>query len=232
MYNLPIPCVILARKNSKGLKDKNIKKLNGISLIEHSILYAKKSKLVSDIIVSTDDLRIKKISEKYKCFTIYPRPKKFSQDFSKSEPAIKHALENFIKIKGKIDIYAYLQVTEPVRPKNMLDKCIKNLIINKSIESSFAGFLMHKNFWIKRQKKFIKLNKSKIDFLPRQKRQEIYREDSGISLASRYSLIRKGIRVGKKIKIEEYEGIEGLIDIHTKQDILIANKVFKILNKF
>ena len=70
MYNLPIPCVILARKNSKGLKDKNIKKLNGISLIEHSILYAKKSKLVSDIIVSTDDLRIKKISEKYKCFTI------------------------------------------------------------------------------------------------------------------------------------------------------------------
>ena len=75
MYNLPIPCVILARKNSKGLKDKNIYKLNNLSLVEHSIIYAKKSKLVSDIIVSTDDIRIKRISEKYKCFTIFPRPK-------------------------------------------------------------------------------------------------------------------------------------------------------------
>ena len=123
-----------------------------------------KSKLVSDIIVSTDDIRIKRISEKYKCFTIFPRPKKFSQDFSKSEPAIKHALENFIKRKGKIDIYAYLQVTEPIRPKNILDKCIKNLVKNKSIESSFAGYVMHKNFWIKKQNKYLKLNKSKSIF--------------------------------------------------------------------
>ena len=137
MYNLPIPCVILARKNSKGLKDKNICKLNNLTLIEHSIIYAKNSKLVSDIIISTDDIRVKKISEKYKCFTIFPRPERLSRDFSKSEPAIKHALENFIKIKGKIDIYAYLQVTEPIRPKNILDRCIKNLIKNKSIESSF-----------------------------------------------------------------------------------------------
>ena len=228
MYNLPIPCVILARKNSKGLKDKNIYKLDNLSLVEHSIIYAKKSTLVSDIIVSTDDIRIKRISEKYKCFTIFPRPKKFSQDFSKSEPAIKHALENFIKTKGKIDIYAYLQVTEPIRPKNILDKCIKNLIKNKSLESSFAGYVMHKNFWIKKQKKYLKLNKSKVNFLPRQNRQKIYREDTGISLASRYSLIKKGIRVGKKIKIEEYQGIAGLVDIHSKQDILIANSFLKI----
>ena len=82
MYNLPIPCVILARKNSRGLKDKNIRKLNNLTLIEHSIIYAKNSKLVSDIIISTDDIRVKKISEKHKCFTIFPRPKRLSNDFS------------------------------------------------------------------------------------------------------------------------------------------------------
>ena len=230
MYNLPIPCVILARKNSRGLKDKNIRKLNNLTLIEHSIIYAKNSKLVSDIIISTDDIRVKKISEKHKCFTIFPRPKRLSNDFSKSEPAIKHALKYFIKIKGKIDIYAYLQATEPIRPKNILDRCIKNLIKDKSIESSFAGYVMHKNFWINKHNKNFRLNKSKIDFLPRQKRQKIFREDTGISLASRYSLIKKGIRVGKKIKIEEYDGIPGLIDIHSKQDILIANKIFRFIN--
>ena len=151
MYSLPIPCVILARKNSKGLKNKNIKLLNGTTLVEHSILYAKKSKLVSHIIVSTDDKKIHNIAVKHKCISVFPRPKKFSSDNSRSEPAIKHALENFIKKFGKIDIYAYLQVTEPFRPKNILDKCIQNLISKNSIESSFAGFIQHKNFWIKKK---------------------------------------------------------------------------------
>ena len=63
-------------------------------------------------------------------------------------------------------------MTEPIRPKNILDKCIKNLIKNKSLESSFAGYVMHKNFWIKKQKKYLKLNKSKVNFLPRQNRQK------------------------------------------------------------
>ena len=170
-----IPCIILARKNSKGLKSKNIKKLNNLSLIEHSILYAKKSRLISHIIISTDDIKVYKISKKYGCFTIFPRPKKYSQDGSRSEPAIRHALDLFAKAKGKIDIYAFLQVTEPLRPKYILDRCIQNLIKNKKIDSSFAGYIMHKNFWALRKGIFKKLNFSKIDHKPRQNRESIFR---------------------------------------------------------
>ena len=129
------------------------------------------------------------------------KTKKILTRFFKIGASNQTCARKFHKTKGKIDIYAYLQVTEPIRPKNILDKCIKNLIKNNSIESSFAGYVMHKNFWIKKQKKYLKLNKSKINFLPRQNRQKIYREDTGISLASRYSLIKKGIRVGKKLKL-------------------------------
>ena len=76
MYKLPIPCVILARKNSKGLKNKNRQKLNGISLLEHSILYAKKSKFVSHIIVSSDDIKIHKIALKMNCYINFTKTKK------------------------------------------------------------------------------------------------------------------------------------------------------------
>lgn len=227
MYKLPIPCVILARKNSKGLKNKNRQKLNGISLLEHSILYAKKSKFVSHIIVSSDDIKIHKIALKMNCYSIFPRPRKFSNDSARSEPAIKHALDCFIKDFGKIDIYAYLQVTEPLRPKKILDKCIINLIKNRKLESSFAGYVMHKNFWVFK-KKFFKINSSSINYLPRQKRQTIFREDTGIALASRYHLIKKGLRVGKKVKVEPYDGIEGLVDIHDKNDLILAKKISSI----
>ncbi len=228
MYKAPIPCVILARKNSQGLKNKNIHKLQNKTLIEHSIIYAKKSKLISHVVVSTDDKRIFNIAKKYSCFCIYPRPKKYSDNFSRSEPAIKHALEKFTKTFGPIDIYAYLQVTEPLRPKEILDKCIKNLLLNKKIESSFAAYVYHKNFWIYKNG-LKKVNKNHRDYMPRQKRTKIYREDTGVALASRYKLIKKGIRVGSKVKLVPYEGLYGLIDIHNKQDFLLAKKISNIL---
>ena len=51
MNNLAI---IPARSGSKGLKDKNIKLLNGKPLMAYSIDAAKKSGIYSHILVSTD----------------------------------------------------------------------------------------------------------------------------------------------------------------------------------
>ena len=51
---MSVVAIILARKNSKGLKNKNIKLLNGKPLIYHSIDILQKSRLINDIIVSSD----------------------------------------------------------------------------------------------------------------------------------------------------------------------------------
>ncbi len=224
MQHYFIPCVILARKGSKGLKRKNTFLLNSKPLISYTIEYALKSKLITHILVSTDDLSVAKIANKYnKCHVIYPRPKKLSGDMSKSEPALKHALKYFEKNFGDFEIFAYLQVTEPFRPKGILDKCINNLLKNKNLQSSFAGYVFHKNFWERTKKKFSKINKkSKRDYLPRKIRSEVLREDTGVALASRYSLIKKGIRVGKNVKIEKYQTMHGLVDIHSSNDIRLA----------
>ena len=47
--------IILARKGSKGLKNKNRLKINGKSLVEITIDNAKKSKFLDDIIFSSND---------------------------------------------------------------------------------------------------------------------------------------------------------------------------------
>ena len=47
--------LINARGGSKGIPRKNIKKLNGKPLINWTIEEALKSKLLSDVIVSTED---------------------------------------------------------------------------------------------------------------------------------------------------------------------------------
>ena len=51
--------IIPARGNSKSIKLKNIVNLNGKPLIEYTINAAKRSKQIDDLIVSTDNKKIK-----------------------------------------------------------------------------------------------------------------------------------------------------------------------------
>ncbi len=219
-----VPCFILARKNSKGIKGKNTILLNGIPLILHTINYVKKCKLVSDIVISTDDPKIAKISDKYKCFTIFPRPKKLSNDLASTESALKHALIIYENKKKKVDVIAYVQITEPFRPKGILDNCIDKLIKDKKVDSCFAAYEQHKNFWIKKSKKILRLSKYEERYLRRQIKKPVLREDTGIALATRARLIKLGERIGKNVKYIGYNNPEFNVDINTLQDLKFAKK--------
>ena len=61
MYkNKKIFCIILARKNSKGLKNKNLKKIKNKPLIWYPLNAAKKSKYVDDIYFNSDCKKMSK----------------------------------------------------------------------------------------------------------------------------------------------------------------------------
>ena len=57
--------VIIARKNSRRLKNKNILQISKIKLIEFTIIAAIKSKKFHQIVVSSDDERILNLKKKY-----------------------------------------------------------------------------------------------------------------------------------------------------------------------
>tara|TARA_Y100000816_G_C25975753_1_gene509349 strand:+ start:106 stop:777 length:672 start_codon:yes stop_codon:yes gene_type:complete len=220
-----IPCFILARKNSKSIKRKNLKKLSGKTLIEITIKYLKKSKLIDDIVISTDDKAIAKISKKNKCFTIYPRPKVLCSDTATTESALRHALKIYENRFGKTNIITYAQVTEPFRPKDIMDKCIKTLIKNKKVDSCFASFKQKKNFWTMKNNFLIRITPLKERFKPRQIKKPIYREDTGIALATKSKFIRKGERIGKKVKCIPFENPIYNVDINNIDDFNLAKKL-------
>jgi CMP-N-acetylneuraminic acid synthetase len=60
--NIKAIVVIPAKSNSNRLPNKNISKINGKTLIEHSIDYAKSSKYVKEIFVSSDATHIEDIA--------------------------------------------------------------------------------------------------------------------------------------------------------------------------
>jgi CMP-N-acetylneuraminic acid synthetase len=223
-----LPCFIFARKGSKGLKNKNRINFLNKPLIQHTINHAKNSKFINKIIISTDDKEIYKIALKNNCDVIYPRSKLLSNDRATSVEVLKDAVKFCEKKFGKFDIYTYLQVTEPLRPINIIDKCILNLKKNKNLNSSFAGYEVKSNFWIKNKKSYNLIVPNSETKKPRQKRKKIFREDCGVGLASRRDALKNSSKVfSKPFKIVSYNGVRGLIDIHTKEDLILAEILVK-----
>ena len=73
-----ITCIIPARSGSKRIKNKNLKIFFGQPLIYYSIKLALKSKIFSDVIVSTDSKRIARIAKKLGASVPFFRSKKNS----------------------------------------------------------------------------------------------------------------------------------------------------------
>ena len=61
--NKSLLTIILARKGSRRILNKNLRKIGKNSLVETTIKFALKLKNYSDVILSTDDLRIIKIAK-------------------------------------------------------------------------------------------------------------------------------------------------------------------------
>ena len=89
-----ILAVIPARGGSKGIKYKNLLKLNKRSLIEIAIKEAKKSKYITKIIFSSDSNKIIKEAKKFTKVE-FIRPKRYSTDKASSYDVAKHALKWF-----------------------------------------------------------------------------------------------------------------------------------------
>ena len=93
--------IIPARKNSKGVVNKNIKLIRGKPLIYYTIREAKKSKIITDLIISSDSKIVEKISNKYKLNDFKIRPSRLATDTSTIDKTIKYELKRMEKLKKK-----------------------------------------------------------------------------------------------------------------------------------
>ena len=123
---MKILCFIPARKNSKGIKNKNLIKLKNKPLIYYTLKTSKQIKNVYRFL-STDSKKIKNYADKYLENKIdYLRPSKIAKDNSSLYLAIKHGLDWLKKNKSlEFDAILVLQPTTPVRKISDLNKAIK-----------------------------------------------------------------------------------------------------------
>lgn len=141
--------IIPARGGSKGIKRKNLQYVNGLPLIERSIRTALRS-TADLIIVSTDDLDIMILAEKYKGIIIHRRSKKSSQDDSSTESVLLEVIRDLGQDWDKESSIGFIQVTSPFLSYEIIDKGFELSKRNLSVfsASSFHGLVwQNKESW-------------------------------------------------------------------------------------
>ena len=91
-------CIIPARGGSKRIPRKNIKDFLGKPIIAYSIEAAIKSNLFDEVMVSTDDQAISKISKKLGASVPFIRSDKNSGDFSTTFDVLEEVIKNYKEI--------------------------------------------------------------------------------------------------------------------------------------
>ena len=131
---------IPARAGSKKIKDKNIKKLNGLPLIYYPLNTAKKLKFIKKIIFSSDSKKYHKIANKYANIESHFRSSKTSKDFSTDYEVFKEYVVHKIKNKEKIpEFFLHLRPTTPLREVSTLKKIYHYFLKNKKKFSSLRS---------------------------------------------------------------------------------------------
>ncbi len=126
--------VITARSGSKGLKDKNIKRLHGKPLMAYSIEAAHMSECFDCIHVSTDSEEYAQIAKEYGAEVPFLREEELASDSADCWDAVRDVLCKYEKMGQKFDRVMLLQPTSPLRTAGDIQNAF-SLIEEKNAEA-------------------------------------------------------------------------------------------------
>jgi len=221
-------CIIPARGGSKGLPNKAMLPVGGKPLIVHSIEHALQSGVCNRVLLTTDSEEIRAIGMKAGAWAPFLRSADLAQDLTPTEPVLKDALERAEALDGPFDIVVFLQPTDIFRKPEWIRQAVEKLRTDPTLESVFVVSKTHKNFWIRDANgKPKRVYDWMAIYGPRQTRQPLYREDTGLASAIRSSLIKAGRRTGDRVEFIETGDPATSIDIHTAFDLYLAEQALE-----
>tara|TARA_B100000886_G_scaffold339535_1_gene305301 strand:- start:13129 stop:13851 length:723 start_codon:yes stop_codon:yes gene_type:complete len=217
--------VIPARGGSKGIKNKNMRKISNIPLVGHAINFAKSSKKVKKIYVSSDSNAIYNYVKNRKVNFIL-RPKRLSTDKIMPDASVVHAIKEIDKNNIGFKYVVFIQSTSLLRKNKDLENAIKKFE-KYQYDSLFSGVNLHSMIW--------KLSKNKIrplnfNIKKRLMRQDIKNktilENGSFYITKRSIWLKKKQRCWGKIGFYEMNPLS-ILEVDSKKDLETTRNILK-----
>ena len=229
MINLAI---IPARSGSKGLKDKNIKLLNGKPLMAYTIEAAIQSKMFDEVMVSTDSEEYADIAKRNGAKVPFMRCSELSNDIASSWDVVRDVLDRYREAGKVFDTVALLQPTSPLRTAEDIIEGYK--LMNDKSANSVIGVceVDHSPLWMNTLPEDNSMGNfinPKVVGLPRQELEKYYRINGAIYIIKTEYLLK----IDNIYKYKSYALIMdrmNSIDIDQDIDFILAESILK--NRF
>ena len=138
--------VIPARGGSKGVPAKNLAPVGGVPLVARAVRECRASRLVTDVVVSTDDTRIAAVAREAGAEVVL-RPAAIAGDTATSEAAVLHAMDAHEALHGSpVDVVLLVQCTSPFIVREDVDGVVK-AITDKGADTAHTVAPFHGFVW-------------------------------------------------------------------------------------
>jgi CMP-N-acetylneuraminic acid synthetase len=215
--------VIPARRGSKGLPLKNLRLLDGVPLIVHSIRAALAASGVTTVVVSTEDEEIAGIAEAHGA-TVVKRPAELATDTAQNNAVVRHAIE----ARGAVEkVVVLLQPTSPLRTAAQIDACIAAVFDGAKSAMTITEVDHHPGKAVIIDHELIEPFTSDADMeAQRQAMREVYRQNGAV-----YAIGVADFLAQDRFYLRPCRGVlvprEDSIDIDSEIDLMLAELILK-----
>ena len=221
-FNMKVSAIIPARAGSERIEDKNIHPFLGVTLIENKIKQLSLCEHVDEIVVGTNDCRVKDICKNYDVILLN-REDKFCDEQSST---VNEMIYDMVS-RTEADVILWSHCTNPLINSEIYDKAIlKFLSSEPHYDSLLSVTKIQNHLWHRTKSGYIPLNYS-----PNSKSHPIsdqleplYFQDGGIFIQRKSSAILNSYFFGSRpflFKLDPYISI----DVNEPQDIVIAESL-------
>ena len=219
--------VVIGRAGSKGLPRKNALPVAGVPMIARTIRFARASRSIGRVVVSTDGDEIAVIARDEGAEVVL-RPAALASDTATVDSAVRHAVESLAAGEG---IVVILYGNVPVRPADLADRAVARLVETgaDSVQSYYRVGKTHP-YWMSRLDgagRVAQFVENRI--YRRQELPPLFMPDGGVIAVRRESLF--DVREGEPHAFfgRDRRGIETaegeVVDVDTAVDLAVAEAI-------
>ncbi|MDQ0599413.1 YrbI family 3-deoxy-D-manno-octulosonate 8-phosphate phosphatase [Streptomyces canus] len=138
--------VIPARGGSKGVPAKNLAPVGGVPLVARAVRECRATRLVTDVVVSTDDQAIAAAAREAGAEVVL-RPAAIAGDTATSEAAVLHAMDTHEALHGAaVDVVVFVQCTSPFLVREDIDG-VAGAVVETGADTAVTVAAFHGFIW-------------------------------------------------------------------------------------
>ncbi len=194
------------------LRDKKAIKVNGKTLLRHTLEAVEQSALPGQIIVSTDSELVAELALREGIKIPFLRDPSLADDNTSLGEVMKWT-QNSLRERAGINApyWMLLELSHPIRPPGLLKKVFETMV-TQDLDSVFPALeIGHKCWTVQEDGGLLEISPDQNS--NRQKRQKIFAQLHGLACATRESWISQGRIVGDNIGIVPVRGLFGYADL-------------------